>query len=136
MFAGTLPVDSNGTQPYVDKLEAANAGLVVDMGDCGHPLAIACAGVPGNEIAVQQPDITDKQVLMHEMGHTMGMWHLPTRSALMYPDVSGSKCIDLMTLFYLAALHPDWPHGDWHPTCEYPNVNYSVAPLPGTPPLF
>lgn len=59
-----------------------------------------------------------KGVFMHEMGHALGLEHVPMRSSLLYPSYQADvHCIDHDTVRALADLHRTWSlnHLNW---CE------------------
>ena len=57
-----------------------------------------------------------KTLLAHEMGHSLGLPHLPVRGTLMFPYFPNSPCIDETTVRELVTVHKgqfDLEHLNW-----------------------
>lgn len=80
-------------------------------------------GVGGDQIHVigQRVGVRNLRVILeHEIGHSLGVDHLPIRGTLMYPGYSGgADCIDRVTVQTLAGRR-GW---DWH------HMNYCPRPF-------
>lgn len=66
--------------------------------------------------------MTDQDIrilLMHELGHSLGLPHLPVKGTLMYPYYPNSPCIDEITIRELVTVgrgHYQLEHLNW---CEF-----------------
>lgn len=52
-----------------------------------------------------------KTIVMHEIGHTLGVGHLPVKGSLMFPIYeSESNCIDKLTIMMLSSIHSKYDY--------------------------
>lgn len=80
---------------------------------CGDELNVAADRIGGRDL---------KTVVMHEIGHSMCIPHIPVIHTLMFPGYTGATgCIDRVTVQVLSTLRPHT--FDWH------TMNYCERPL-------
>lgn len=48
-------------------------------------------------------------IVMHELGHVLGVGHIESRASLMYPEGAHNACVDEQTIQALRAKRDGWP---------------------------
>jgi hypothetical protein len=76
-------------------------GTLAFVTDLGSPVIYVCS------LAVGERNL--KAIMMHEIGHTLGMNHIGIVGTLMFPGYTfGAPCIDDVTIRALASIRPAW----------------------------
>ncbi len=87
--------DNEAVLAYVDELGGRTIHLLMDR--------VATRAVKG--------------LVEHEMGHSLGLSHLPIADSIMYYQYLGQQCIDTSTLKEMATVHRFMKFENMHSTC-------------------